>query len=207
MKYPIEKEKVNNMDENKEKTDEQTNENKKTLSTVLSGEGFKKLIIIVGLVGIGLIFCSSFFAKDKNEQPTAQQQPTETADDYAENMQKDLSSIISSIEGVGKTKVLVTVERESQSVYATDSDTQIKESTSADSTKDSQTNTKNNYVIIKEKNGSQQALKITELKPKIKGVLIVCEGADSPIVKKNVIEAVTVSLDIPSSKVCVSKLS
>lgn len=41
--------------------------------------------------------------------------------------------------------------------------------------------------------------------PKIKGVLVVCEGADSAIVKQNIIDSVRTVLGVASSRVSVQK--
>ena len=41
--------------------------------------------------------------------------------------------------------------------------------------------------------------------PKVKGVLVVCEGADSSVVKQNVIESVRTVLGVASSRVSVQK--
>ena len=41
----------------------------------------------------------------------------------------------------------------------------------------------------------------------IRGVLVVCEGGDDPVVTARVTEAVTKALDISTAKVCIAKLS
>lgn len=43
--------------------------------------------------------------------------------------------------------------------------------------------------------------------PTVRGVVVVCDGGDDPVIINRVTEAVTKSLDIPFSKVCVTKLS
>lgn len=43
--------------------------------------------------------------------------------------------------------------------------------------------------------------------PTVRGIVIVCDGGDDPVIINRVTEAVTKSLDIPFSKVCVTKLS
>lgn len=47
--------------------------------------------------------------------------------------------------------------------------------------------------------------KTKELEPVIRGVVIVCDGGDDPIVTERVLEAVTKALNISSAKVCVTK--
>lgn len=49
--------------------------------------------------------------------------------------------------------------------------------------------------------------KTKEIEPLIRGVLVVCEGGDDPIVVERITEAVTKALDISTAKVCITKLS
>lgn len=49
--------------------------------------------------------------------------------------------------------------------------------------------------------------KTKSITPVVRGVVIVCDGGDDPVVVSRVMSAVTKSLDISSSKVCVTKLS
>lgn len=49
--------------------------------------------------------------------------------------------------------------------------------------------------------------KTKEVEPIIRGVLVVCEGGDDPVVAACVTEAVTKALDISTAKVCIAKLS
>ena len=47
--------------------------------------------------------------------------------------------------------------------------------------------------------------KTVSIEPKVRGVVIVCEGGDDPVVVSHVLEAVTKALSISSDKVCISK--
>ena len=49
--------------------------------------------------------------------------------------------------------------------------------------------------------------KTQSITPVVRGVVIVCDGGDEPLVVSRVMSAVTKSLDISSNKVCVTKLS
>ena len=46
--------------------------------------------------------------------------------------------------------------------------------------------------------------KTVSIRPKVRGVVIVCEGGDDPIVASRVMEAVTKSLNLSSDKVCIT---
>lgn len=47
--------------------------------------------------------------------------------------------------------------------------------------------------------------KTVSIEPKVRGVVIVCDGGDDPIVASRVMEAVTKSLNINSDKVCITR--
>ena len=87
-------------------------------------------------------------------------------------IENDLQTVISKIEGAGKTEVLLTMENSVEYVYLDNSTTKTK-----------------------------------EIEPLIRGVLVVCEGGDDPVVVERVTDAVTKALDISTAKVCITKLS
>lgn len=186
--------------ENEDIKDETKEERKLSLKSVFSGNNLKNLIIFAGILGIALIFISSFIGKETEKTETPVSEIKTTAEDYAKQLEKDLEEIISNISGAGKTSILITIDREIESVYQTDTDTTAK----ADSESSQQSN-KSTTVIIKGKNSTEEPIKITEIMPKVKGVLVVCEGADSSVVKQNVIESVRTVLGVASSRVSVQK--
>ncbi len=54
---------------------------------------------------------------------------------------------------------------------------------------------------------SNSDTKTQSITPVVRGVVIVCDGGDDPVVVSRVMSAVTKSLDISTNKVCVTKLS
>lgn len=52
------------------------------------------------------------------------------------------------------------------------------------------------------KNSDKKTLSI---EPKVRGVVVVCEGGDDPVVVSRVLEAVTKSLSISADKVCITR--
>ncbi len=58
------------------------------------------------------------------------------------------------------------------------------------------------YVYLRD-----SATKTKEVAPLIRGVLVLCEGGDEPVVVERVTEAVTKALNLSAAKVCITKLS
>lgn len=164
----------------------------------------KNVIFAVGIIGILLIFLVDF-----TPEKTASVQPISTDDycrEYAADLEKRLTEIISSIEGAGQVKVMVTMETGEQYVYART------EKTDNDYTQRSQQDItekqvyQSDYIIIENINGEKQALTETTLQPQIKGVAVVCSGADDIKVVKNITEMVSVVTNVPTNRICVIKM-
>lgn len=173
---------------------------------LLGNEKYKKIIIICGLVGIALIFVSNFFDTKKSE-PVAINTETTTATVYKQDIEKSLTSMVSLIDGAGTAKVFVTVDCGTELVYAKDDKLTNDINNASGDENSKKLDSQATYITVKLADGSEQAVTLKEIEPKVRGVLVVCSGGESPIIKERVLEAVTKSLDISSAKVCVTKLS
>ncbi|MDF2631629.1 MAG: stage sporulation protein [Caproiciproducens sp.] len=190
--------------------DNEIREEKESFFTKLAeNESYRKVIIIAGLIGIAFIFISGFFKDNTASPKTTSSQPTVTAEQYAAQLENSITDIVTKIQGVGTAKVLVTLEQSTQYVYATEEkkSNQTTEDKSGSSTtkNEANDNTETNYILVKDADGAQRALPITEVQPIVKGVVVVCDGGDNPVVQQNVISAVTTALNITTVRVCVIK--
>jgi len=173
---------------------------------------WRKIILILGFAGIAMIFLSGVF-QNRDARATnapAQNEPTKTtAQAYSQQVEKSLTELIGSINGAGSVKVLVTLERNTQYVYATEEKktSQNTQDQAANATVKNQANDsrETKYILVKGADGSQQALAVTEVEPIVKGVVVVCEGGNQPAVQKDIIDAVTTALNLSSARVCVIK--
>lgn len=173
---------------------------------------FIKGLVVVGLVGIVLILLSDLFqgkAVD-NQQPTTEIQYVSLAE-YENQLEQGLAEIISSINGAGKTRVLLTMESTVEQVYATNKNLAQNNSTNSSNgnlpSSDNDTQAESTYITVELSDGTEQTVLVKEIQPKVRGVLVVCAGGDDSIVREKIIDAVTKALDISSSKVSVAGLS
>ncbi len=137
---------------------------------LFESDKIRNIIVIAGIVGIALIFLSSYIDAGSSSDKKEDEEFSVTT--YSTQIESDLQTVISQIEGAGKTRVLLTMENSVEYVYLDDSTTKTK-----------------------------------EIEPRIRGVLVVCEGGDDPIVVERITDAVTKALDISTAKVCITKLS
>lgn len=167
---------------------------------------YKNVILIAGIIGIALIFLSSFFSgssssdSSESSESTKEVSATIDADTYTDKLEASLTDLISNINGVGNVKVLVTLENGTATEYATEK--KVDNQNTGDKKSDK---TETTYITIKDENGAEQAIPITEYAPTVRGVVVVCDGGDQAVIQQRVTDTVTTALNIPSSHVCVTK--
>lgn len=170
-----------------------------------------KMIVLIGVAGVLMILLSECGSKTEKKTKTAAETDTQQVmASYTESLEKKIDGIVSSIEGVGENKVLVTLASSEEYVYASESKDSLDRTEDIGSGESKKTQIKdvkeNNLILVEGENGQKQALIQKQIEPKVKGVVVVCEGGDSIAVQQRVIDAVTVALDISAGKVCVTKL-
>ena len=84
----------------------------------------RKIIVIIGIIGIALIFISSISGINTDKKTETEGFSVTT---YSTEIESDLQKILSSISGCGETKVLLTIENSVEYVYLEDSTTKTKE--------------------------------------------------------------------------------
>ena len=168
------------------------------------------LIVCIGLLGMLLLLASEFIHLPKKQEAETPSENIQTEYSYAEDLEKRLTNIVSSISGAGKTKVMVTLENGVESVYAAD-EKQSVEPSSGEKTGgvevNEKSNTENEYIILQSNGSRDEGLVIKVIQPKIRGVAIVCEGGDSAYVQQRITQAVTAVLDIGASRVSIARMA
>ena len=167
-----------------------------------------KIVVLVGILGIGLIFFSSVSRKQQcSEGNNAASDNAQSigVEEYRRQLTEELGSMVSSIEGAGRTKLLVTLDGTVRSVYAADEDISGRQS-QKDSDKDEQNSEKRTCIVIRRRDGSEEALMIGQIMPRIRGVLVVCDGGDDADTAGRIKSAIASALNIPLTRICVSKM-
>lgn len=178
--------------------------------------GDKRMVNLAILLIIGVIITiagGSLFDGEKNNKdktlPIAQNpqinKEEKRDDDYGEKLEKKLESILSQIQGVGKVSTMVSFYSGSEIVPATDSKGEEtiteEQDNQGGNRKVTQTQQESKPLIFNASGGKQEPLILKELQPRIKGVIIVAEGASDIRVKADIYEAVKTVLGMPAHKV------
>lgn len=179
---------------------------KKYLEKVNNKELMRNLFIIL-IIGIILIIIADIFIKEKkgvNQNLKLENEvknPTNTETDYGTVLENKLEDVLSQLKGVGSVKVMITLEDTIEKIPAFNT-TKNNETTNE---LDSQGGTREiiredtTIQVVTGSEGSLMVLK--EIKPTIKGVIVIAEGAEDLEVKERLYEAVKTVLGISGSKV------
>lgn len=158
------------------------------------------LIFILAIVGIALVFISSIDFDFSNKSKSRDV-------DYESELEKKVESVVCKITGERKVEVFITLESSEEIVYADkikSSNNVTEDNQGDDKTKLNEKQDKEqNYIIIEDSQGGQQALVVTTLSPTVRGVVVVSNYADNEAVCESIVNAVTTALNISNKKVCV----
>lgn len=167
-------------------------------------------IIILGMIGTFLLLFSSVFSINNKQPSTLQPTEVKQAVSTVSNEEKlagELEEIISLIKGVGRVKVKVYAEIDTQYEYEFNQNTLNKVTNETDQNggkrQIDEKSIKDELIIIKDAAGNENPVIKKKTTPKISGVLIVAEGAEVSSIKYQVVRAVSSLLNLPVHKISV----
>lgn len=186
----------------------------------LGGEEKKKnqlrWILLLGAIGVGAILFSNFFAPS-SPNTTTPSPPSVTGNspindqsmtmaDYEHNYEQQLSLILGQIAGVSDVSVVVNLDSTAEEVVQMDVRDSEQVTTEVDKTGGnrsiSQNSTDKKTAYYRTNDGEQPVI-VKELKPRVRGVLVVAHGVDNLEVKAAVIEAIERTLEVPAYRISV----
>lgn len=166
------------------------------ISVLLKNDRKKLIILIVALFGIILIVISSFEDKTVSDVEETQPQSDFSESDYTAALEKRLEETVSSLYGAGRSRVMVTLECDYETVYARDG-SYSKDEASSDE--------KSEYIII-DSEQQEDGLVLKTVTPRVRGVAVLCEGGNDPYVCEQVSQMLSALLDLGSNSISVSKI-
>lgn len=165
---------------------------------LFSDKRFVRAAVIIGVAVILLIFLSSLSGGSEKEAIL----PSENTAELEKELEERLRLIISEIDGVSSPHVMLTLEQTSRTVYARDERTSATASgNESGSSSDSESESS---VVIVGSGSAKAALTESMILPKVRGVAVICGGAENVLVKEKVVNTVASVLDISTSRVYVT---
>ncbi|WP_127585984.1 stage III sporulation protein AG [Paenibacillus koleovorans] len=179
-------------------------------------------LLLIGLVGVGLMVMNSFLnvkqldtdpnsraSPDPNSTPVTSVKDTKDQSGfsgYEQSYEAAIRDILQTVVGVGDSDVLVTIESTEETVVQTNPKDSQRVTTEKDQN-GAQRNitevTRSGEVVLYDISGSQNPIIVKQIKPKVRGVVVVAKGAENATVKSMIVEAVSRGLDVPPHRISV----
>ena len=156
-------------------------------------EGLKKYRYPILILLIGFVLMSI----PMNLQQSGKNEQSETTVETKKNLEAKLSEALSRMQGAGRVEVILTLEAGEEVVYQTNNDT---------SSSTASTQTENNTVTLTDSNRNQSGLIRQIIPEKYQGAVILCQGADDPIIRLAIVDAVSKATGLGANKISVLKL-
>ncbi|HHX88051.1 MAG TPA: hypothetical protein GX693_07755 [Firmicutes bacterium] len=171
---------------------------------------YQKLLVLL-LLGIGLLWLGTWFSSGKEQQvfPAAYEQTgeQETRRPGEQALIQELTEMIGQIKGVNNVKIFITLESGSRLELVTDEERTSRQTLEEDSGGGSreivEENTSETHVILRDNQGQELPLVVQEFQPCYRGVLVVAEGVENPVVKEQVVEALKAVLNLSYHRITV----
>ncbi len=162
-----------------------------------------KYLLLVIAAGILLLIIPT-----SSEKTDASQTVAISSEDFSVTAEeKRLESLISSIHGAGRVKVMLTLKSGMEILYADEEQSSSRKTeTDGQTGADVDESVNRKPVVISDGQGGQQAVIIKRVYPRYQGALIVCDGAGSAAVRLSVTQAVSSLLDLGTDTITVAKM-
>lgn len=186
-------------------------------------DSFKKInrthLIIAALLGVLLLVIAIPVEDGKKEEQTTTEKvgnagttdriSDETA--YKKSLERQLKLILGSMSGVGEVEVMITLQDDGEAVVEKDitrNEEQSGEEDGAGTKRENSVISSQEETVRIQGNSSESTPFVSkEIKPKVEGVLVVAKGADSPVVVKNISDAVLALFPVQAHKIKVVKMN
>ena len=173
----------------------------------------KKEQIVVWLLLLALVIVIFWPAGSEKETASGETEvPEQTAQEIQsqeEAMEQALADTLAQVDGVGAVRVALTLESTNRKIVEKDvPDSQSSETrTSGDETSENSSfSQEESTVYERDGSGAETPYVISEEYPAVRGVLIVAEGGDNPVVIQEIQEAVMALFGVDAHKIKVMKM-
>lgn len=148
-------------------------------------------------------------AQEEETQGTDGQAWTIQEEGQAERMERQLEEALSKVEGVGQVEVVLTLESTGQKIVEKDTPSSRSVSTQGeggDSTSSSQSASEESTVYERDADGRETPYVVSESYPQVRGVLVIAQGGDDPVVVQQISEGVMALFRVEAHKIKVMKM-
>ena len=160
------------------------------IKTLISKNKTASLLLLVAVFGgLLLIFGGNTAYSTASSENTANEE-------YITDVENKIIQMIKQVSR-GEVSVIVTAESSEEFVFAENTE----EMTEKSSNETIRTSKSNQYAVV---NG--QTVVKTVLKPKLRGIAVVCQNGDDPVLQYKIIKLLSCAYGISEAKICVAGL-
>jgi len=179
-------------------------------------------LLLIGLAGVCLMILSSFLQVKpvdslRDDTPLLSGNPDEEVFmtkekvhspflEFEEKYEAELRELLEHVVGVGHVEVMVTIDSTEELIVYRNVDERQQSTEERDShgaTRHITDVTRNGKLEMYEVSGGKQPIILKKINPRIRGVVIVAEGAENATVKKLVRDTVSRGLDVPTHRISI----
>lgn len=178
-------------------------------------------VLVMGLVGAAAMILNSYITfkdadsiiGDSATPPSGEMQAFGQADqkmsayeEFEARYEAEMRDVLQKIAGVGEVDVMVTIDSTEELVVERNVEQRQQNTNEKDSeggTRQITDASRSGQVVLYETKGDQSPLVIKRIRPQIRGVVVVAEGAENLTVKKLIAEAVERGLGVPAHRISV----
>lgn len=160
----------------------------------------KRLVIIL-LIGVFLLLVPTLTPHEKTPNGADDSAPSfYHRGEYEKELEKRLANILSTVRGVSRVSVMITLEDTGVIHYAHNTTESKKET--QDGTFDESINETEEITALRgESSGKQSPIHLKTAAPSIAGVLVTAKGVESPTVQSEITGAVRAVLNVPPHRI------
>lgn len=147
---------------------------------------------------------------ETSAEPSAAEAMRVTSGESRDETETSLGYILSKIKGAGKVDVMITYISGNEAVPAVDvkaSESSTQEKDKEGGSRNIKENNRENSIVYEENQGVKKPFVVKEIMPKVKGVVIVADGAGDVEVAINLNKAAQALLDVAAHKIQVFQRS
>jgi len=173
----------------------------------MNNKDIMRNLFVVLIIGIILFILADIFINNSNTRniTTDSESKVENINynysDYSTLLESKLENVLSQLKGVGKVKVMITLEDTTEIIPAFNTTKNNENTKEIDSQGGTREIVREDMTMQMVTNEEGEPIVLKEIKPTIKGVIVIADGAENLEVKEMLYEAVKTVLGIPGKRV------
>jgi stage III sporulation protein AG len=162
--------------------------------------------LVLACVGIVLMVAPKWFttAKTSSVQPTAVSEQDSSGSQS--QLEQKIAGMLRQLPGVGEVDVMIVLDSSEKRIIQQNEDQKqqvTEESDKAGVSRQTHEQSKQMQTVFQQAGGNQQPFVVQTIEPKVRGVIVVAQGAEHAVVRKQITDALRRGLDVPLAGIAV----